>query len=84
MQGDNAMAKESKGVCLVCKNEPKHARGLGETCYRKALRSVNDGETTWGELVELGLAEEPYQRDTQFSLALERARMKKRRPLAKK
>lgn len=35
---------------------PRHSRGLCSTDYGTALRAVTDGETTWRELEQAGLA----------------------------
>ena len=73
------MAKtDGKCLCMACRDEEEHARGLGENCYRAALRKVNAGETTWEELEELGLARAPYATPrTKFDAVYEKAKRRK-------
>lgn len=49
--------RQPHDICIIpgC-GRPYHSRGLCDTCRTSARRAVNRGETTWEELVELGLA----------------------------
>lgn len=42
--------------CILCENEDIRARGLCKSHYKRALKEVTDGLTTWEHLVAVGRA----------------------------
>lgn len=63
-------------LCRVaqCDREP-HIRGLCAKCYGNARNAVKKGETSWNELIELGLATtSSRRRGSLFQTALRNAK----------
>jgi hypothetical protein len=64
-------------LCMVdgCGSPVGKTRGLCQGCYKSALRLVDRGKTTWGELIHLGLAKgEPDRPSSPLRRALKAAR----------
>lgn len=66
------MAKDTRGTAR--RGEKGLKRGMTEARYRAALRMVNAGETTWGELEKAGVAKpRRHGREAQEKQAIQKA-----------
>ena len=41
--------------CLSCRKREAHTRGVCASCYRRLVKQVSEGKTTWAALEAAGL-----------------------------
>lgn len=77
--------EDQEEACLGCSRTdiPRRSRGLCNTCYISALRTINKGVATWKDYEDAGLSLPPCQ-GKKFSSGVVVRLMKFREQMAKK